>query len=231
MLELALIGFVALSVGGFLLGLLHPWLTGEAETARRVRTLSDGSARRAPVPGLRARLIAESKDSRRRQIQESLKQLEESERKRRRRLTLRTLLMQSGLDLSVQKFWFASAVLGTLLGLGVLIVGAGWYVALPAGLVGLLGLPRWFLFHLRKRRQAAFLGEFADAIDVMVRGIKAGLPLPDAMKVIAAETPVPVGPEFLEWSKASGSASPSTRALSGCSSACRSPRSISSASS
>ncbi|MET0482876.1 MAG: type II secretion system F family protein [Aestuariivirgaceae bacterium] len=104
--------------------------------------------------------------------------------------------MQSGLDLSVQKFWFASAVLGTLLALGVLI--AGWYVALPAGLVGLLGLPRWFLFYLRKRRQAAFLGEFADAIDIMVRGIKAGLPLPDAMKVIAAETPVPVGPEFLE---------------------------------
>jgi len=34
MLELALIGFIALSVGGFLLGLLHPWLTGEAKTAR-----------------------------------------------------------------------------------------------------------------------------------------------------------------------------------------------------
>ncbi len=32
----------------------------------------------------------------------------------------------------------------------------------------------------------------------MVRGLKAGLPLSDAMKVIAAESPAPVGPEFLE---------------------------------
>ena len=110
MLELALIGFIALSVGGFLVGLLYPWLTGEAQAARRVQTISDKSARRDSRPGLRARLMAESKDSRRKQIQESLKQLEETERKRRRRLTLRTLLMQSGLDLSVQKFWVASIV-------------------------------------------------------------------------------------------------------------------------
>ena len=198
MLELALIGFIALSVGGFLVGLLHPWLTGEAEVLRRVRTLSDRNVRRDQVPGLRARLMAESKDSRRRQIHESLKQLEESERKRRRPLVLRTLLMQSGLDLSMQKFWLASAVLGLVLALAALIVGAGWYVALPAGLVGLLGLPRWFLFYLRKRRQEVFLREFADAIDIMVRGLKAGLPLSDAMKVIAAEIPAPVGPEFLE---------------------------------
>jgi tight adherence protein B len=142
--------------------------------------------------------MAESKDSRRKQIQESLKQLEETERKRRRRLTLRTLLMQSGLDLSVQKFWVASIVFGVVLALAILTIGAAWYVALTAGLVGLLGLPRWFLSHLRKRRQEVFLSEFPDAIDIMVRGLKAGLPLSDAMKVIAAEIPAPVGPEFLE---------------------------------
>jgi len=198
MLELAPIGFVALSVGGFLVGLLYPWLTGEAQAAKRVHALSGDAARRDKVPGLRARLMAESKDSRRRQIQESLKQLEESERKRRRRLTLRTLLMQAGIDLSVQKFWAVSIVLGVVLALAVMIAGAIWYVALIAGLVGLFGLPRWFLSYLRKRRQEVFLGEFADAIDILVRGLKAGLPLSDAMKVIAAESPAPVGPEFLE---------------------------------
>ena len=46
--------------------------------------------------------------------------------------------------------------------------------------------------------QEVFLVEFPDAIDIMVRGLKAGLPLSDAMKVIAAEIPAPVGPEFLE---------------------------------
>jgi tight adherence protein B len=198
MLELALIGFIALSVGGFLVGLLYPWLTGEAQAAKRVQALSGKGFRRDQLPGLRARLMAESKDSRRKQIQESLKQLEQSEKKRSSRLTLRTLLMQSGLDLSLQKFWVAAAVLGIVLALAVLIVGSNWYVALAAGLVGLLGLPRWFLFYLRKRCQEVFLGEFADAIDIMVRGLKAGLPLSDAMKVIAAETPAPVGPEFLD---------------------------------
>src|SRR6188472_2480569 len=199
MTELALIAFIALSTGGFLIGLLHPWLTGEAQVARRVQTVSDrSSTRRDKAQGLRARLMAESKDSRRKQIQESLKQLEESQKKRRKKLTLRTLLMQSGLELSVQKFWIGSIGLGIVLGLAILLAGAPWYVALAAGPVGLFGLPRWFLGYLRKRRQEVFLREFADAIDIMVRGLKAGLPVSDAMKVIAAETPAPVGPEFLE---------------------------------
>jgi tight adherence protein B len=198
MIELVLVGFIALSVGGFLIGLLYPWLTGEAQVAKRVQTLSDKGARRDKVQGLRARLMAESKDSRRKQIQESLKQLEEAQKKRRRKLNLRTLLMQSGLDLSVRKFWVVSIVFGIVLGLAIMLVGAPWYVALAAGIVGLLGLPRWFLGYLRKRRQEVFLREFADAIDIMVRGLKAGLPVSDAMKVIAAETPAPVGPEFLE---------------------------------
>jgi tight adherence protein B len=199
MTELALIAFIALSTGGFLIGLLHPWLTGEALLARRVQTVSDrSSTRRDKAQGLRARLMAESKDSRRKQIQESLKQLEESQKKRRKKLTLRTLLMQSGLELSVRKFWIGSIGLGIVLGLAILLAGAPWYVALAAGAVGLFGLPRWFLGYLRKRRQEVFLREFADAIDIMVRGLKAGLPVSDAMKVIAAETPAPVGPEFLE---------------------------------
>jgi tight adherence protein B len=43
-----------------------------------------------------------------------------------------------------------------------------------------------------------FLNDFADAIDVMVRGLKAGLPVSEAMKIIAAESGPPVGPEFIE---------------------------------
>ena len=49
---------------------------------------------------------------------------------------------------------------------------------------------------LKKKRQKKFLDEFANAIDVIVRGIKAGLPVNDTLKVIAVESPDPVGPEF-----------------------------------
>ena len=58
--------------------------------------------------------------------------------------------------------------------------------------------PRWFVVFKRNRRQALFLSEFANAIDVIVRGLKAGLPVNDALKVIATETVPPVGPEFAE---------------------------------
>jgi tight adherence protein B len=64
--------------------------------------------------------------------------------------------------------------------------------------VGFLGFPRWFLGFLRKRRQNVFINDFADAIDVMVRGLKAGLPVSEAMKIIASESGPPVGPEFME---------------------------------
>jgi tight adherence protein B len=73
-----------------------------------------------------------------------------------------------------------------------------WFIAAIGGIAGMLGLPRWVLNFLRKRRQQVFLNDFADAIDVMVRGLKSGLPVTDAMKVIASETPAPVGPEFSE---------------------------------
>ncbi len=59
-------------------------------------------------------------------------------------------------------------------------------------------MPRWFIKFLRTRRQNVFLNDFADAIDVMVRGLKSGLPVTDAMKIIANESGPPVGPEFNE---------------------------------
>ena len=79
-----------------------------------------------------------------------------------------------------------------------MILGVPWFVYLGTGFVGVLGLPRWFLGFLRNRRQNVFLNDFADAIDVMVRGLKAGLPVSEAMKIIASESGPPVGPEFME---------------------------------
>ena len=52
------------------------------------------------------------------------------------------------------------------------------------------------LSYLKKRREASFLGAFPDAVDVIVRGIKAGLPLLDCMKMIAVEAPEPLKSEF-----------------------------------
>ena len=59
------------------------------------------------------------------------------------------------------------------------------------------GLPRWILSFLKKRREKEFLKALPDAVDVIVRGIKAGLPLFESIKVVAAESPEPVRSEFL----------------------------------
>ncbi len=57
-------------------------------------------------------------------------------------------------------------------------------------------MPRWLLSYLKKRRENKFLDAFPDAVDVIVRGIKAGLPLLDSMKVIVSDSPEPVRSEF-----------------------------------
>jgi tight adherence protein B len=77
------------------------------------------------------------------------------------------------------------------------LLGFPWFVGVLGAVIGTIGLPRWFLSSLAKRRQKAFLEDLADSVDVMVRGLKAGLPLSDAMRLIATEASPPVGPEFM----------------------------------
>ena len=81
----------------------------------------------------------------------------------------------------VAAFWIGGGLLG----------GVG--MAFAAG----FGLPRWMLGYLKKRREKAFLKALPDAVDVIVRGIKAGLPLFESIKVVAADAPEPLKSEFL----------------------------------
>jgi tight adherence protein B len=195
--DVVLMVVVAIAVGGLALGLLFPWFTGSAAASKRIASVADKSAGKGKV-GLRARMADESKDVRRKQIQESIKQFETREKQRSKRASMRTLLMRAGLDISLRQFWIASITLGTLCGALVYLSGVPLVVSLVAALVGTVGLPRWVLKYITKRRQAVFLDDFADAIDVMVRGLKSGLPVNDALKVIATEMSAPVAPEFAE---------------------------------
>ena len=191
MTKVAFVVFAALSLGGLAIGLLFPYFSGQADVNRRARRVTSGQA------GAKARTGGKDKSAaRRRHIQDTLKQFEEAQKKRRKKLTVRQMIGQAGLDISMKAFRMASVLVGAIFFIGALIVGVPIYVAAVAAVVGAFGLPRWFLNYLTKCRREKFLHDFADAIDVMVRGIKAGLPVSDALKVIANETPAPVGPEF-----------------------------------
>ncbi|HEY7763889.1 MAG TPA: type II secretion system F family protein [Aestuariivirgaceae bacterium] len=196
--QLILIGIIALSVGGVALVFLYPYLAADAKTSRRIESISDKS-KLAPKLSFRQRFLKDDpKDTRRRQLQESLKQLEEEERKRKKKVTLRVMLAQAGLETSPRSFWMMSLIFGALIAGAAYIFGLPWYAAGAAFLAAGVGFPRWCLNFLRRRRQQVFLADFADAIDIVVRGLKSGLPVSDALKVIASEVPPPVGPEFLE---------------------------------
>jgi tight adherence protein B len=136
----------------------------------------------------------EDPNNRRKQILQNLKDMEKQQRKQS--LTLEARLRSAGLGISVRTFWLVSAGLGLSLSVMMLAVHATPLIALAAGFVGGLGLPRWAIGVLSKRRIKKFSEEFPNAMDVIVRGIKSGLPIHDCLKVIATESPQPLANEF-----------------------------------
>ncbi len=196
--QLALIALLFIAFGGLAAVLLIPFGSEPRRDLLARRPAADPSTPRSARQATASRAAAQQKDERRRQIQETLRQFEENQKQRRKKVTLRVLISQAGLSMSPRKFWLLSVAAGLAAVVIALVLGAPAYVALLSGVVGVLGLPRWLLSFLRNRRRTAFVSQFADAIDVMVRGLKAGLPITDALKVIAEEAAPPVGPEFLE---------------------------------
>jgi len=192
-LQYVMLALVGVSVAGVLVAILYP-LLARTQRSSRLRSISEGNS--AVQRNLsNDRKAAVVKEDRRKQVQQSLRQIEERESRRK---SLRNLLSQAGLRISPQRFWIASSVAGLVVGLIAHLMGLPWYLSAMSGFVGLFGLPRWLLSLLRRRRQERFLEELPDAIDVMVRGLRAGLPISDALKVIATEAGPTVAPEFAE---------------------------------
>lgn len=192
-LQYVMLALVGVSVAGVLVAILYP-LLARTQRSSRLRSISGGNS--AVQRNLsNDRKAAVVKEDRRKQVQQSLRQIEERESRRK---SLRNLLSQAGLRISPQRFWIASSVAGLVVGLIAHLMGLPWYLSAMSGFVGLFGLPRWLLSLLRRRRQERFLEELPDAIDVIVRGLRAGLPISDALKVIATEAGPAVAPEFAE---------------------------------
>jgi tight adherence protein B len=109
---------------------------------------------------------------------------------------LRLRIERAGMTISNRNFYLISmllAVIGTAL---YLILGFKPIAAPTVIAVAGIGLPRAFLSFKARRRQLAFTRSFADAIDVIVRGIRSGLPIGECMGIIAREAAEPVASEF-----------------------------------
>jgi tight adherence protein B len=109
---------------------------------------------------------------------------------------LRLTITQTGLAISLNQVLAASGILALLLPGGVLIAGRGAPLELMAAAAAGLMLPLIAVNMIRGRRIKRFAEQFPDAIDVIVRSLKAGHPLPIAISLVAREMQDPVGTEF-----------------------------------
>lgn len=142
----------------------------------------------------------DEQSKRRADIAKKLKQnkdeLEEKSKKKKKR-TIALMMEQAGLKAAPAKYWIASVVslfIALLLGK---LMGASPFVMIMLAVIGLFGLPRLVIRHLTLRRQKKFLEEFPDALEAMVRLLKAGMPVSEAISMISREFDGPVGEEMM----------------------------------
>jgi tight adherence protein B len=192
MMILGMVALAAISIAVFIYVLAAPYLTGERRQEKRLTRVT--VADRVPTSK-----VHDAANNRKRQVADTLKDLEEKQ-SASQKVTLRQLLQRAGLQIDPKAFWMASFGCGFALtvitflaspNLNPLIFGAVF-------VIGTLGLPRWTVKKMVARRQNAFLTEFANAIDVIVRGVKSGLPLNECLNIIARESPDPIAGEFRE---------------------------------
>lgn len=183
---IALLAALCIAAVGFV------FVGGKTESQKRVARVTRGGNARLPV----VEGEVDNSEKRRKQMQETLKGLEEKQKEQKRRISLATRIERAGLDISMRTFLIFSVVAGVVV-MGMMMVGGlSLPVATLGGFAAAFGLPRWTLSYLIKRRQKAFVEEFANAIDVIVRGVKSGLPVNDCLRLISTEAAEPVRTEF-----------------------------------
>jgi tight adherence protein B len=187
--------FGAIAVGGLAFALIHPYVSGDRQKDERYRGVAESKVRPAGVSPL------EQAATRRKSITDTLKDME-IRQQAREKVTLRLRLQRAGLNITPRVYWLASALCGLMLAFLVTMLLPSSltrsFLAVVVGLVGTFGVPRWFVNKLTNRRQNKFSAELANAIDIVTRGMKSGLPLNECLAVISRESEEPLAGEFRE---------------------------------
>lgn len=190
-------GLAAASAAALVYALMFTTIQNEKKADRRLETIKRAETDSTFIKATRDRTAEAAR--RRKSVQDSLKELENKQKARNTNTIkppLRVQIRQAGLNLPMQRFQIYSLICGLVTAFLLFIFGLPWLVVGGGLVIGFFGLPRWFIAFLRQRRIKAFLEEFPNALDIIVRAIRSGLPLNDAIRLIAAEAPEPVKAEF-----------------------------------
>jgi len=173
-------------------GVAFAFAGGDERSQKRIQALAK------PKDGTRINK-AQAEAQKRKNLTALLKDVEKNQAKQRKqeKPTMRRRLEQAGfVNADPRKFWMISGALGVLVTSVCLVTHQSMLVTAMAVFAVSLGLPRWVLGFLIARRRKRFTKEFANAIDVIVRSVRSGLPVNEALRIVARETPDPVGSEF-----------------------------------
>ena len=105
-------------------------------------------------------------------------------------------LDQTGRKWTLSQYAYASLGLGVAVALLVFLKSGAFLLSLGVGVLVGAGLPHLVVGRLIKKRVAKFNAKFADAIELLVRGLRSGLPVTETLQVVAQEIEGPVGVEF-----------------------------------
>ena len=185
-------GAVFISMVAVTFSLILPQIKARANLRQRISVASGNVSAAEVTRGIGG------DSSRRRDIQSRLRQLEDAKTKKSFAVKLRETLRQAGLRLTLRNYFLLCTAFSVVAAILYKMTGYHLVGIVPVSITVGFGLPRYVLFYLTKRRVNKFTKEFANAVDIIVRGIKSGLPVSECLKIIATESPEPVAGVFLE---------------------------------
>lgn len=176
---------------GVVIALFYTYLERRSESYKRFAAIA------ASGPTVNT---ASSNDEvkRRKALETTLRELDDKQKtKKTSKLTLTTRIRQAGLSWSLKAYYLACVFAGVLsFFASVTLFGLGPLTSAAFGATGGILLPYMYVNGKRSTRFKNFSTEFPNAVDVIVRGVKAGLPLVDCLRIISLEAQEPVKSEF-----------------------------------
>ncbi|WP_299810232.1 type II secretion system F family protein [uncultured Roseibium sp.] len=195
---LAIALLVMLAVGGVIFSLFQPQLSGSKRRDQRLQAVSERPQSEKQRKHLR------DNDRRRRSIQDQLKDFEDRQKAKQhkqQKISLKVRMEQAGLTWEIKHFIIFSVICALVFLVIGFFISGNLIIIAAMTFAGGLGFPRWYVSRKRKRRFDAFLNELPNGVDIIVRGVKAGLPLGDCIKVVGREAREPVATEFRKISE------------------------------